>query len=575
MIPPLGIDLGTTRTAVAVVDSDSVTGRPKVLRLTDGEMTPSAILFEADRHSVGVAAKNMGHRFEDCAQIFKREMPNGEWSFSPAARAGAAFHAQDLSAILLGSIAAQARNATGLPHDQAVITVPAYFGEPERRRTADAAKDAGLTVLDIINEPTAAMVAYLFQPFVEPFYGSVLVFDLGGGTFDTVVVDVHGDNLHIAAIHGDLLLGGRDFDATIATTLADRFESAHPLATRPTADPTRRAQLLLEIERTRETLSSATEAHLPVWGGGDSATVSLDVALTRADIDQIVSRLVDRCIEIAKRAVSAGASSGSNPTRVLFVGGMTRTPTLRDRVMAELGLEELSVGADPDLMVAKGAAIWAQKLALEQEFMAASEWASLDSVEWESDVTRKIVRDLSTRTGYSTAVLQRLLRLRLKSMTAQGYALQICQGRDDDTLVLSYLIPAGAELPFEGEPRTYVWRNEVSGWGLSVFEDTAENRGIKIPDEARFVERVTGPMSRTWPGGSELKVQYSMGMDQIVRVRAWQLDGEYSADELDVEVSPGWQAQPSKEVSLEVGSNFDQWFNSELRGEFGDLGPDK
>lgn len=534
-----GIDLGTTRTSIAMVAPNEPHkgwyGTPQVIHLADGPVTPSAILFESDGHYVGAAAKNMGHRAADCVQVFKRQMPHGDWRFSPQSRNDNDFSSEDLSSLLIEHVSQEARRLTGVDARDVVVTVPAYFGEPERRRTRSAAERAGLRVLDIINEPTAAIVAYLFQPGVEPLDESVLVFDLGGGTFDTVVVKVAGDSLRVVAIDGDLLLGGRDFDATLAVNLSDRFEATYPDATLPTADASQKARLLLDIEAARESLSAVSLSNIPVWGGGDSANLSLNVALARTEFDDIVDTLIDQCIAIAKRAMATATKENVVPSRVLFVGGMTRTPRVRQRVLEELGLQELAIGADPDLMVVKGAAIWAQKLVLESKAKDLLGIDSLDKTDWASDELRDVLRKINTETAYHQQTLLRLLRLELRSVTPHGYA-----HRYYDTQAelprLKYLIPAGSALPYQSQPHTFRWLQDVDRWELCVYEDSLAGRGTVNPKQARLVEVVTGQMSREWPKDSRFEVVYSMGLDQILHIRAWQVDGEGKADELYVTV---------------------------------------
>jgi len=536
----LGIDLGTTRTSIAMVAPNEPLkgwyGTPQVINLADGPVTPSAILFESDGHYVGVAAKNMGHRAADCAQVFKRQMPHGDWRFSPESRSNEHFSSEDLSSLLIEHVSQEARRLTGIDAHDVVVTVPAYFGEPERRRTRSAAERAGLRVLDIINEPTAAIVAYLFQPGVEPLDESVLVFDLGGGTFDTVVVKVAGDSLRVVAIDGDLLLGGRDFDATLAMNLSDRFEVTYPDATLPTADASQKARLLLDIEAARESLSAVSLSNIPVWGGGDSANLSLNVALARAEFDDIVDTLVDQCIRIAERAIATARKESVVPSRVLFVGGMTKTPRVRQRVLEELGLQELAIGADPDLMVAKGAAIWAQKLALEEKISVLLGGDSLADTDWDSEDVRPVLRKVNEETSYHMQTLQRLLKLQLRSITSRGYALSVLHSPTKKQ-ILHYLLPSGSELPYEGQPGQYAWNQAVSEWELSVYEDSEGNRGTTKPKDARLVEVVTGPMSKTWPKGSQLRVKFSMGLDQILVVQGWQVEGSGQADELAVSVN--------------------------------------
>lgn len=533
---PIGIDLGTTRTSVSMVPPMDPArgwfGLAHAVSLADGVTTPSAILFDKDKMIVGSQAKNAGHRAPDCVQIFKREMPNSEWRFCPASAGGLGYTATDLSSILLADVTSQSAKVTGLEHDAAVITVPAYFGEPERRRTQEAAERAGLKVLDIINEPTAAIVAYLLQPGVMDLSGGVLVFDLGGGTFDTVIVDISGQDIRVAAIDGDLLLGGRDFDSAIGHELTSRFLSENPSSSSPMIDVQARSKLLLGVESAREQLSALEDTSIAVWGGGHSQGVVSNLELSRAEIQDATATLLDRCIEIARRAIVAAQSTGCIPTRVLFVGGMTKTPWIRERVISELGLDALEIGADPDLLVAKGAAIWAQKLSIAEAMGNNFDVSSADDFELVTQIEKTEFASI-----YDTDALRRLLRLKVVSIVSRGYALRVRQAGSHN-VYLDYLLPRGATLPFESGLHSYKWLNPVSEWSLDVYEDLPDRPGATVPEFARLVENVKGPMSRTWAAGTGLEVRFEMGLDQILVVGAWQLDGGRRTDPLSVLIEP-------------------------------------
>ncbi|MFF5032242.1 Hsp70 family protein [Nocardia salmonicida] len=536
-----GIDLGTTRTSIGMVAPDLPErgwyGNAQVIPLSDGPMTPSVVLFEKDTHIVGTAAKNQGHLAQDCVQLFKREMSNADWRFKPPARPGKAFSPQDLSALLLKHVAESAASMTGLNVRDVVVTVPAYFGEPERRRTRAAAEQADLTVLDIINEPTAAILSHLFQPGVSLDDASVLVFDLGGGTFDTVVVEVSDNSVTVASIDGDLLLGGRDFDSTIALALAAKFQEQFPDADLPTAEISARARLMQFVENSRESLSYTERSNIPVWGSGESAGLSMNVELRRQEMESLVEKLIDGCIRIAERARDNAKTEGAVPTKVLFVGGMTRTPSIRNRVLEELGLEELKVGADPDLAVTKGAAIWAQKLLLQKELLANLGLKTMAEVDWDAADVQTQIRDFKTRMGFERAMVTRLLQLDVRSITSRGYAIG-CYSPSRDLHYLHYLVNAGDRLAFRSEPGSYIWNNEVSSWNLELYEDRPDKRGSTDPKDARLVETIRSAMVTKRAAGSDFMVVLEMGLDQIIKVEAWHSDIHGDEDRVEVEITP-------------------------------------
>lgn len=539
-----GIDLGTTRTSVAFVTPNEPArgwiGTAEVVRLPDGETTPSAILFEPDREIYGTVAKNTGHRASDCAQIFKREMPNRKWTFRPSSRSKARVSAEELSGMLLGHVAEQASAMVGIDVEDVVIAVPAYFGEIERRSTKEAGKAAGLNVLDIINEPSAAILSYVFQPGVKTMDGSILVFDLGGGTFDTVVVEVAGDSIRVAAIDGDLRLGGRDFDEAIAVALSKAYVAEHPDADWPVSDIDARQRLLLDVEQARERLSLADRTSLTVYGSGEFSNKPLQVDLSRSEVEEMLGAQLERCLEIVDRALEVAASKGVEPTRVLFVGGASKSPFVQAAVLSEFpDLTTISVGSEPDLLVAKGAAIWAQKRLFERQFMRSLKLKDLGSVDWTNESVTSAVRALAKKTAYSRPVVERLLRCRMTTISSRGYAI-LCNRYKGGPEYLAYMMNAQDELPYSSPaPQRFIWLEDMSEWSLKLYEDLPGNPGTEDPREARVVETLTGPMNRTFVEGSKFVLEIDVDENQIVRLRGQHLEGDAPGGSLDVIVNNG------------------------------------
>ncbi len=529
-----GIDLGTTRTAIAMIapfqPDRGWYGNAQVVKLPDGLVTPSAILFDEDSQIVGMQAKNLGHRAKSCAQVFKRKMnleeTHADYLFAPESRGRETFDPVDLSSILLRYVRDRAADVTGMAVDEVVITVPAYFGERERRRTREAGERAGLEVLDIINEPTAAMLGYLFQPLAERLDEPVLVFDLGGGTFDTVVVVVDGNRIDVASIKGDAMLGGRDFDNTLSQYLTDEFLTAFPDASPPTGDPATKARLLLDVERNRELLSATTVANIPVYGYGDNASNMHNVTLTRDDMERSLNTLIGRCIDITRDAMDEARNRrGVTPRKVLFVGGTTHTPAIRERVLSEFGLEEIRAGNDPDQLVAMGAAVWAQKLALEATVCEEMRVQSAAEVDWSDGSAQVLLTRLAAETGHNRAMLQRLISITLNSISSRGYAVEWYDPATDKHH-LSYVLNAQQSLPFRSEPHRFSWLHDVDAWRIVIFEDTPENPGTDDPDLARLVAVLTGDMGKPQEKGSAFAVQVDVQRNQIIDLTAWHLDGD-------------------------------------------------
>lgn len=537
MAEGFGIDLGTTRTSIGMVTPVQPErgwyGNAQAIKIANTDVTPSVILFEPDSHTVGTAAKRSGHMAKSRAHLFKRNMGDASWRFHPESRPTESFSAEDLSSLMLEYVATQAERVTGLNVKDVVVTVPAYFGEPERRRTRCAAERAGLTVLDIINEPTAAVLAYLFAPGVARRDMSILVFDLGGGTLDTVVVNVVGDSVTIASIAGETL-GGHDLDSTICNHLNELFDQQHPGCELPMADVTTATQLMLTVEEKREDLSDLTATHIPVWGSGTAAGMSLDVAFARKDLEDKLTHLIDESIRVAREALEQARAHGTEPTRVLFVGGTTKTPAIRERVIKEFGLGELTTGVEPDVMVTHGAAMWAQKLLLGGELTRALGVSTIDDVDWTVAATQQAINDLAARTGHPADMLARLLALDLRSITSRGYALK-CQRSGGGGYYLEYLIRPGDRLPVTTRPKSFAWRSDTTAWELEIYEGDGNRDDV---DGARRVAVVREAMATPKSKGHRFDVSLQMARDQIIHVLAWHGGAARSDERLDITIDP-------------------------------------
>jgi molecular chaperone DnaK len=354
----VGIDLGTTFSAIATLDDH---GQAITLPNRDGEMlTPSAVLIEDGAAVVGQAARDVELEQPDkVATLIKRSM--GQTAFNRRV-AGREFRPETLSAIILRKLVQDAVHRIG-PVDKAVITVPAYFDDTRRKATKDAGRIAGLEVLDIIDEPTAAALAYSFQPprgagGSIPLHAmpveqrTVLVYDLGGGTFDVTLVRLSQRRFETVAIEGDVLLGGKDWDDRIVDHVAAAFQRRH--GDDPRKDPQALAALSAAAERAKRTLSKLTQTSVTCTHAGKMLTVPL----TRAEFEALTRDLLTRTRLTTQRVLRQAGMGWDRVDRLLLVGGSTHMP------MTGQMLQELS-GKQPDNslavseVVARGAAIHA------------------------------------------------------------------------------------------------------------------------------------------------------------------------------------------------------------------------
>ena len=343
----IGIDLGTTNSCVAVLEG----GEPVVIANAEGaRTTPSVVAFTKNgERLVGETAKRQAITNPDrTIASIKRHM--GE-NYTVEID-GKSYTPQDISAMILGKLKADAEAYLGEKVSEAVITVPAYFSDAQKQATKDAGKIAGLDVKRIINEPTAASLAY----GLDKADGSqkILVYDLGGGTFDVSVLELGDGVFEVLATNGDTHLGGDDFDNAVLNFLADSFMAEHGIDLRK--DNMALQRLKEAAEKAKKELSSAqtTKINLPFITVSEAGPLHMDMDLTRARFDQLTSDLVDRSIEPMKKAMADAGVTNADISKVILVGGSTRIPA----VQKVTGKEPFK-GINPDECVAVGASIQA------------------------------------------------------------------------------------------------------------------------------------------------------------------------------------------------------------------------
>ena len=350
----IGIDLGTTNSCVAVMEG----GEPVVIPNSEGSRTtPSVVAVNKDgERLVGAIAKRQAVVNSDSTVIsIKREMGTNY----KARMGGKEYTPQEISAMILQKLKADAESYLGEPVTQAVITVPAYFSDSQRQSTKDAGKIAGLEVLRIINEPTAASLAYGLD---KDGNHKILVYDLGGGTFDVSILEIGDGVFEVLATNGNTRLGGDDFDNRIISWMVDEFKKSNGVDL--SKDRKAMQRLKEAAEKAKIDLSGvmSTNISLPYITVADGEPVHLDMTLTRAKFDEMTRDLVKATIDPVNKALKDSGLSLSQIDRVILVGGSTRIPAVQAAVKEATGKEPYK-GINPDECVAIGAAIQAGVLA--------------------------------------------------------------------------------------------------------------------------------------------------------------------------------------------------------------------
>ena len=367
----LGIDLGTTNSAMAVLEG----GSPTIIVNAEGDRTtPSVVGFRADGDRVvGKAAKNqavtnpkntvfsikrfMGRKYSECASEIKTvpyEVKEGQGGRAVVDIEGKDYTAEQVSAMTLAKMKADAEKYLGETVTDAVITVPAYFNDAQRQATKDAGKIAGLNVKRIVNEPTAAALAYGLDK--QGTDQRILVFDLGGGTFDVSILDLADGVFEVLSTSGDNHLGGDDWDQRVIDWMADKFQQENGVDLRQ--DPMALQRLKEAAENAKKELSAAqqTTINLPFITMNQSGPLHLNYTLTRAEFEKITRDLLERCKQPVTNALRDAKLKLSDLTEVILVGGSTRMPAVQELVKTMTG-KQPNMSVNPDEVVADGAAV--------------------------------------------------------------------------------------------------------------------------------------------------------------------------------------------------------------------------
>ncbi|WP_044747687.1 molecular chaperone DnaK [Bacillus alveayuensis] len=343
----IGIDLGTTNSCVAVLEG----GEPKVIPNPEGNRTtPSVVAFKNGERQVGEVAKRQAITNPNTIISIKRHMGT-DYKVNID---GKEYTPQEISAIILQYLKSYAEDYLGEKVDKAVITVPAYFNDAERQATKDAGKIAGLEVERIINEPTAAALAYGLDKMEED--QTILVYDLGGGTFDVSILELGDGVFEVRATAGDNRLGGDDFDQVIIDYLVDEFKKENGIDL--SKDKMALQRLKDAAEKAKKDLSgvTSTQISLPFITAGEAGPLHLEVTLTRAKFEELSAHLVEKTMGPVRQALQDAGLSKDDIDKVILVGGSTRIPAVQEAIKKEIG-KEPHKGVNPDEVVAMGAAI--------------------------------------------------------------------------------------------------------------------------------------------------------------------------------------------------------------------------
>jgi molecular chaperone DnaK len=537
-----GIDLGTTYSCISRVDDF---GHPVVVNNRDGDpVTPSVVMFvgETDIQVGKEAKRQMQLDPERVCELVKRHMGKPDWRF---AADGKEWNAPEVSAQILKALCDDAELQTREKVEKVLITVPAYFGIAEREATMAAGKMAGLEVVDVINEPTAAAMSYGFAQGAD-VDETVLVYDLGGGTFDVTVIKLEpqdaGSHIRVVATGGDHRLGGAQWDQEIVKLIVEKFLAAHPEAPDPLDDEVATAELRLAAEDLKRALTLRESVNQIVVSGDVRDTVEV----TREEFEKATRGLLDQTIEFTRETVEEAKRLGAEKIdRVLLVGGSSFMPAVAERLTEAFGdwVPEL---ADPNQAVAKGAALLAFQAELRARLDDAAQASGGDTAS--PDVEQRVAEEM----GVAVGTVQRVRDTEVTNVCAKAFGVKLLRdGADPSTenpadYRIDHVILPQTPLPAEPEPRTY---GTIVPNQTGVIVELWEQGGDQLSDEVahnKYLGEGTVPLPGNEPVGAPVKVVLKMVEGGVLSAKAWHHSG--SEIEFDVEVKGGVTTQEEIEA---------------------------
>lgn len=500
----IGIDLGTTNSAVAYMNDND---NPEIIPNSEGERTtPSVILIQGDKAIVGEVAKEASvHEVENIIQFVKRQIGNSSFKF-PVPDSNRMIDAIEASAIILKKVVQDAERALGEKITDAVITVPAYFDDAKRIATKDAAELIGLNVLKIINEPTAATLAY-YQLDQAEDEQIVAVYDLGGGTFDISIVQIKNNEVKVLSTDGDSNLGGFDFDNIIFNYVADQFEEETGLDIYD--DEMAMQQLREDSERCKRTLSRLERMMISVTSQGQA----IRTEVTKELFNELIETYLRRTIQIMEEAIGEADLEWSDIDKILLVGGSTRIPRITEVIEQLTGIEP-SDELNPDEIVALGAAVQA---------------SVIDETESsEQHLDEVVVRDVNS------------------------HSLGVISTDNSGVQVNSIILARNSEIPCTSSKRFVTAHENQSAVHIQVTEGEDDD-----PNYVTIIGSSTIELPPNLPLESPIEIRVAYDENGIVNISAFDLYNNQDLGDFDIErksnlTQQEQQDEQSPVLSMEV-----------------------
>jgi molecular chaperone DnaK (HSP70) len=502
-----GIDLGTTYSCIAYVDES---GRPTLIKNALGEdTTPSVVYFETpDNVVVGRDAKNSAKLYPELViSLIKREMGEDvEYSMH-----GELHTPETISALILRELARSAAEQTGAAVKDVVITVPAYFGVAEREATRNAGRVAGLNVLNVVPEPVAAALHY--EAVGAGTDRTILVFDLGGGTFDTTVIRLSGNDITVVCTDGDHRLGGANWDDEIVQFLLNCFLFEHPDSEAASSEEFRQ-ELSTVAEELKKSLSSTKSRRYVMTFAGESCRAEL----TRDELEDLGAGLLERTMDITERTLKTARTMGvTHFDDVLLVGGSTRAPAVAARLRERFGFEPRL--HDPDQAVAKGAALFALIQSV-KILLPGDPFDARPQAVSESEVAK-----VADQLGMSTEKVRQLAGKTVTTVVPRAFGLKVIEGDDKANPSYSIVHVLEANRPLPASPETqqfYTAYPDQTAIEVEIWEQAGSVSSIDPDHNNKIGDGVITGLPPL-PKGSPVDVNFTMNDTGLLRVEAVEL----------------------------------------------------
>lgn len=505
-IAVVGIDLGTTYSCVARVDE---TGRPVVIPNAEGMYTtPSVVFFDGANRIVGQEAKNNAVLYPDQVVEMVKGQMGTDWRFPYA---DAEFTPEEISSYILRKVVSDAEQQLGHPVKNVVITCPAYFGIAEKEATKRAGEIAGLNVLSIINEPTAAAIAY---GLLEGGDQVVLVYDLGGGTFDITMIDIKGGALTVIATGGDHHLGGRQWDEVMVNYLAEQWMAETGSTENPMDSPETLQDLFAKAEQGKWALSTPRGyTDIPVSHKGQR----VGVRVTREKFDELTGHLLARTIQYTHEMLAQAAEKGyKRYDDILLVGGSTRMLQIKERIATEFKPDPKVF--DPDQAVAKGAAVYAYKLSLDELF--AKRFPNAAQPGTAPAMVGQAQEELAAELGISLPALKAFSALEITIVTSRSFGVVAWKRQDGgDVERVTNLIKANDPLPVDKGQMFGTYEANQPQAEIRFVEDLSHEDDVD-PALCEEVGRAVMTLPSNLPAGSPIEITFRLNDQGLLHATA-------------------------------------------------------